>query len=124
MMKLMLRLMKMLPKWISDRMNPPIVAKHRLKRWRSNPAGIAMNLTNLLICSDYCIPCPSHSGKRGDGVYCATGKVISPLKKGAVIVLVVLSLSNVGEKVKQLIFVFMAPVLIRLEKGSFVFKLD
>ncbi len=83
MMKLMLRLMKMLPKWISDRMNPPIVAKHRLERWRSNPAGIAMNLTNLLICSDYCIPCPSHPGKRGDGVYCATGKSDFPIEKKA-----------------------------------------
>jgi hypothetical protein len=47
-------------------------------------------------------------------------KVISPLKKRPVIVLVALSLSNVGQKVKQLIFVFMASVLIKLEKRTII----
>lgn len=77
----MIKMMKMLPLWLSDRIKPPMIAKNRLQIWQSNSSRIAVNLTNLLICSDYCLPCPSKPDTSKGAVFCATGKSDIPVMK-------------------------------------------
>ncbi len=81
-MKLMMAMMRMLPEWITRKIKPSaLLPKERIDQWKTNPAGIDMNLSNLLICADYCGSCPSKPQAKGDGVYCATGKSLYPVEE-------------------------------------------
>jgi len=73
-MKIMLSIMKMLPVSMARRMSAPMIAKPRLETGRKHPT-IQMNLSNLLVCAEYCGTCPSNPEIKGENaLYCATGK--------------------------------------------------
>ena len=73
MKKLMMKMMKMIPRFIADKMRPPMLSKEKLAMGRTHHT-IKMNLSNLLICGDYCGTCPSFPSAKGEALYCATGK--------------------------------------------------
>lgn len=73
-MNIMIAMMKMLPLTVKNRMKPPMLSKARLVEGKKHPT-IKMNISNLLICSQYCGTCPSNpNAKDGKALYCATGK--------------------------------------------------
>ncbi len=81
-MKLMMAMMRMIPKRITRKIKPSaLLPKARIDQWKTNPAGIEMNLSNLLTCADHCGQCPSKPQAKGDGVYCATGKSLYPVEE-------------------------------------------
>ena len=70
-MKLMMAMMRMVPKKLADKMKAPMITKARMIVGKDHPT-IRMNLTNLLLCS--CSSCPSFPAKFGEALYCASGK--------------------------------------------------
>ena len=73
-MKLMLTMMKMLPSFVKKRMAPPMIRKSRLAIGQMHPT-IEMNLTNFLICTEFCGTCPTNLKNKGEmALFCTTGQ--------------------------------------------------
>lgn len=72
-MKLIISLLKIIPKKLADIIKPFMLNKERIKTGEKHPA-IKMNLTNFLICAESCGTCPSFPGIKGESLYCAGGK--------------------------------------------------
>ena len=77
----MILMMKMLPAFIKNRMKPPMLKKSRIAAGQLHPT-IKMNMSNLLICADYCGTCPSNPNAKGEtALYCAIGKSSQPVEE-------------------------------------------
>lgn len=70
MFKLIMPLLKLLPRRVALKLDAPLMPRDRLARGKTHPT-IHMNLTNLLVCS--CFSCPSFPEGR-EALYCASGK--------------------------------------------------
>jgi len=73
MMKLMIKMMDLLPLKTKNKMKAPMLSKERLELGQKHKT-IKMNLTNLLICARNCGTCPSYPAVKGEALYCAGGK--------------------------------------------------
>ncbi len=71
-MKAMMLMMKIIPRFIRKKMPAMILKKKRKKAGKHHPT-IKLNLENLLICGKYCGTCPSKPNKQREALYCATG---------------------------------------------------
>jgi class 3 adenylate cyclase len=71
MMKLIVSMMKLVPRSIAEKMDALTISRDRIARGKAHPT-IRMNLANALVCS--CSSCPSFPGIRGEALYCASGK--------------------------------------------------
>lgn len=71
MMKMLMAVMRLVPRELAKKMDAPMMARDRLERGRVHPT-IRMNLKNLLLCA--CFTCPSFPSVRGEALYCSGGK--------------------------------------------------
>jgi class 3 adenylate cyclase len=71
-MKILMGMMYMVPKKMRDSLPAMMMQKGRVSEGKNHPT-IAMNITNMLICSKNCGTCPSYPGIRGEALFCASG---------------------------------------------------
>ena len=73
MMKLMIKMMELLPRGMKEKLPAPMLGKERMEAGSRHPT-IKMNMANLLICARNCGTCPSFPNVKGEALFCAGGK--------------------------------------------------